>query len=432
MDLKAGIHHDSDIFNVHFSHSPNNSRVEWIALFARCSSPHLPLSFRMELNLPNILVIIAAAQGFLLSVLIVQKHRAVFANRYLALMMFGYTLVLVHLLLQDTGIYQTKPYLFLISGFPFIALPLHWLYTKHLISRSQRFNGRELIHFIPFIVYEFILFLSIATSSIDLSQAGIADAASTPPLLRLFNGAVIVQGLLYLVISIRAINRYDLHVKDVASSVEAIRLTWLRNITIAGLAAVSLFVLEDLLMLNGLNISNFILSSTGFALYVYGMGYGGLVKTEVLSDPAVEKAMHVVEEIELTGAVKYERSGLTVETANHLHDSLLRLMEERKFYRNSQLTLTELAEALSVSPHNLSEVINTRLKKNFYDFVNGYRLDEVKKDLADPAKQHLKIISIAFDAGFNSKATFNTLFKEQNGQTPSEYRKQYLKTATEE
>ncbi|MFZ4622010.1 MAG: helix-turn-helix domain-containing protein [Bacteroidota bacterium] len=385
----------------------------------------------MELNLPNILVIIAAAQGFLLSVLIVQKHRAVFANRYLALLMFSYTLVLVHLLLQDTGIYGAHPYIFLISGFPLIALPLHWLYTKHLIGRSQRFTLKELAHFIPFALYETVLFIFISSSLIDLSQAGTADASVTPVLLRIFNGMVILQGLIYLVLSIRSINRYDLHVKDVASSVESIRLTWLRNITIAGLAAVSLFVLEDLLMLNGLNVSNFILSSIGFAMYVYGMGYGGLVKTEVLADPIVEKAMHVVEEIEQTAAVKYERSGLTEETADLLHASLLRLMDEKKFYRNSQLTLTELSEALSVSPHNLSEVINTRQKKNFYDFVNGYRLDEVKKDLEDPVKQHLKIISIAFDAGFNSKATFNTLFKEQCGQTPSEYRKHYLKTTTE-
>lgn len=380
----------------------------------------------MELNLPNILVIIAAAQGFLLSVLIIQKHRAVFANRYLALMMFGYTLILVHLLLQDTGVYQSVPYLFLISGFPFISLPLHWLYTRHLISRSQRFVRSELLHFALFAVYEITLFVFIATSNIDLSQAGTADASATPLLLRLFNGAVIVQGLIYLTISIRAINRYDHLVKDVASSVEAIRLTWLRNIAIAGLAAVSLFVVEDLMMLNGLNISNFIFSSTGFALYVYGMGYGGLVKSEVLSDPAVEKTMHVVEEIEQSDTKKYERSGLTDETAALLQASLLRLMEEKRSYRNSQLTLADLAETLSVSPHNLSEVINTRLRMNFYDFVNGYRLNEAKKDLADPAKQHLKIISIAFDAGFNSKATFNTLFKEQCGQTPSEYRKQFL------
>ncbi len=377
----------------------------------------------MELNLPNILVIVAAAQGFLFSVLIVQKHRGLFANRYLALLMLSYTFVLVHLLLQDTGVYAAHPYIFLLSGFSLIALPLHWLYTKHLIVRSQRFSFLELLHAVPFILYESALTLLILSDGIDLTQAGAADAAVTPPLLRLLNAAVIGQGLVYLGISIRSINRYDLHVKDVASSVETIRLTWLRNITVAGFAAVSVFLAEELLMLQGINISNFLISSVGFAVYVYGMGYGGLVKSEVLTDPVVERAVHVAEEIEQSAGVKYERSGLTKETAEQLHASLLRLMEEKNIYRNSQLTLADLAESLSVSPHNLSEVINTRLQKNFYDFVNGYRLDEVKKDLADPSKQHLKILSIAFDAGFNSKATFNTLFKEQNGQTPSEYRK---------
>lgn len=138
---------------------------------------------------------------------------------------------------------------------------------------------------------------------------------------------------------------------------------------------------------------------------------------------AVEEIEHTIEE---ESAVKYERSGLTDETAEQHLRALLRLMEQKKIYRNCALTLTELSAELSVSPHNLSEVINTKLRKNFYDFVNGYRLDEVKKDLADPSKQHLKILSLAFDAGFNSKATFNTLFKEQTGTTPSEYRKTVL------
>ena len=84
--------------------------------------------------------------------------------------------------------------------------------------------------------------------------------------------------------------------------------------------------------------------------------------------------------------------------------------------------------ATNIPPHNLSEVINSRLKKNFYDLVNGYRIEQVKKDLSDPAKSHLKILSLAFDAGFNSKATFNTLFKESTGQTPSDYRKSILNT----
>lgn len=384
----------------------------------------------MELNFPNILIMIAAAQGFLLAVLIFQKHRALFANRYLAFLMLSYTGVLIHLLLQDTGLYISYPFLFLISGLSLAAMPLHYLYTRHLIYRSEKFNFAELTHYLPFILYECALFVSIVTGQMDFSLAGEVNAADTPVILRVYNAAVIMFGLTYIGLSLLMIRRYNSHVKDVVSSIESVQLNWLRNISLMGLAAISLFCIEEFYLVQGINLTNFILSSIGFAIYVYSMGYLGLLKSEIFADRLVEKTMQTVEEIETTreenNTVKYERSGLSNETAEQYLQSLLKLMEEKKIYRNSALTLTELSESLSVSPHNLSEVINTKLKKNFYDFVNGYRLNEVKNDLADPTKQHLKILSIAFDAGFNSKATFNTLFKEQTGKTPSEYRSSVL------
>ncbi len=385
----------------------------------------------MELNFPNILIMIAAAQGLLLALLIFQKHRALFANRYLALLMLSYMAVLIHLLLQDTGLYISFPFLFLISGFALAAIPLHYLYTRHLIYRSEKFNAAEIVHYAPFILFECTLFISILTGQMDFTLAGEVSATETPVILRVYNIAVIVLGLSYFGLSLKMIRRYNSHVKDVVSSIESVRLNWLRNITLMGFGAISLFCIEEFFLVQGVNLTNFILSSVGFALYVYSMGYLGLLKSEIFADRMVEKAMKTVEEIETThdrnNTVKYERSGLSNDTAEHYVRSLLTVMHEKKIYRNSALTLTELSEALSVSPHNLSEVINTKLKKNFYDFVNGYRLEEVKRDLADPAKQHLKILSIAFDAGFNSKATFNTLFKEQTGMTPSEYRNTAVK-----
>jgi AraC-like DNA-binding protein len=380
----------------------------------------------MGLNFPQILIVIAAAQGFLLAVLIFQKHRALFANRYLALLMLSYTCVLVHLLLQDSGLYVEFPFLFLISGLALAAMPLHYLYTRHLLYRSQRFSAAEMLHYIPFVLYEAALAIAIVTGQMDFTLAGEVSATDTPLILRVYNASVIVLGLAYMGLSLLLIRRYNSRVMDVVSSTETVQLNWLRNITLTGFAAISLFCIEEFFLLEGINLSNFILSSVGFALYVYGMGYLGLLKSEIFADRTVERAMQAVEEIETTlemnTAVKYERSGLSDETAEHCLQALLAVMSRQKIYRNSALTLTELSETLSVSPHNLSEVINTRLKKNFYDFVNGYRLEEVKQHLADPAKQHLKILSIAFDAGFNSKATFNTLFKEQTGMTPSEYR----------
>ena len=98
-------------------------------------------------------------------------------------------------------------------------------------------------------------------------------------------------------------------------------------------------------------------------------------------------------------------------------------MKQEKPYLDSELTLLELAGTLNVSPHNLSEAINTQLQQTFFDFVNQYRVEQVKKDLADPQKQHLTFLALALEAGFNSKSSFNTIFKKHAEMTPSEYRK---------
>jgi AraC-like DNA-binding protein len=97
-------------------------------------------------------------------------------------------------------------------------------------------------------------------------------------------------------------------------------------------------------------------------------------------------------------------------------------MEREKPFRDSTLTLQELADRLDVSRHHLSEVLNAERGETFFDFVNGYRVDEVKRMLADRSYENLTLMAIAEEAGFSSKSTFNDSFKRLAGMTPSEYR----------
>jgi AraC-like DNA-binding protein len=98
-------------------------------------------------------------------------------------------------------------------------------------------------------------------------------------------------------------------------------------------------------------------------------------------------------------------------------------METEKPHLNENLTLGELANNLEILPNNLSRLINEEFGKNFHEFVNAYRIDEVKKSLADPKFAHYSLLGIAFECGFNSKSTFNSVFKQLTGKTPSAYRK---------
>lgn len=93
-----------------------------------------------------------------------------------------------------------------------------------------------------------------------------------------------------------------------------------------------------------------------------------------------------------------------------------------RFYADAELTLTTLALKLSIHPHDLSHIINVGLEKNFSDFINEFRVREVSRKMQDPASDKLTLLGIAYESGFNSKRTFNRVFKEITGKTPVEYK----------
>jgi AraC-like DNA-binding protein len=123
---------------------------------------------------------------------------------------------------------------------------------------------------------------------------------------------------------------------------------------------------------------------------------------------------------------KYKRSGLKEEDAEIYLKRLLSFMEQEKPYLDAELTIQDLSAKINISKHHLTQILNNHLGKNFFTFVNEYRIDEVKRKLADPAFDHLTILGIAFDCGFNSKSSFNNIFKQYTGYTPSEYKKQIV------
>ncbi|MCK7502842.1 MAG: helix-turn-helix transcriptional regulator [Desulfobacterales bacterium] len=120
---------------------------------------------------------------------------------------------------------------------------------------------------------------------------------------------------------------------------------------------------------------------------------------------------------------RYERSSLTPENAALYETRLRETMEREKLFLDPELTLPKLARALDLPASHLSQVINERLGRNFFEFINGYRVDAARQRLANPAPGQQKLVAIAFDCGFNSLATFNRVFKELAGRPPSDFRK---------
>ena len=123
--------------------------------------------------------------------------------------------------------------------------------------------------------------------------------------------------------------------------------------------------------------------------------------------------------IQHPGQTKYQRSGLKPDALNQHHQKLLEFMDTKKPYLEPKLNLGDLAKQLEISPNQLSQVINQKEQANFHDFVNRYRIEE----FINQAKQNRQysLLAIALDSGFNSKSSFNSVFKKQKGMTPSAF-----------
>lgn len=119
---------------------------------------------------------------------------------------------------------------------------------------------------------------------------------------------------------------------------------------------------------------------------------------------------------------KYRKTRLQEDLAEQYKQKLLFLLEKEKIYRDSSLSIQTLSRKLSLPVHHLSQVINEKFKKNFYELINGYRIEESKEKLNTNDEDQPKILAIAYDVGFNTLNSFNRAFKRHTGKTPMEFK----------
>jgi len=379
----------------------------------------------LKIELLGIILLIGSFQGFFLSFLILHKGRKLFANRFLGALLFTFGLTLLALWLSDQGFYLTRPKLmYTLEGIQLIIFPFYYLYAKYLEELSVKFSKLDLLHFVPFIVYKIFLIPFYFITQEDISVFHNSYSLENYPIQYIiFNWMIIIQGFAYMILVLKITKIYEQRIKELYSSISQIKLDWLKNSTYLALLITFGFMMENILQHSGIYVSeSFGFSSLLAAIYIYTIGYMGLSRSGIFTELAQIKTMNSNQNIIENDSKRYEKSGLSNEKADECQRKLLQIMESEKPYKNNNLTLSDLASLLKISSHNLSEIINTKGGKNFFDFINHYRIEEVKKELINPNKQNLTILAIAMDAGFNSKTSFNTLFKKYVGTTPTQFR----------
>ncbi|WP_232816199.1 helix-turn-helix domain-containing protein [Chryseobacterium capnotolerans] len=229
---------------------------------------------------------------------------------------------------------------------------------------------------------------------------------------------ILVQALFYTVLSYITIRKHQRKIQQFSSNTEGINLNWLEYIILVILAVNIIYVVYNLFY--DPKSLNFFINAV-FLVVIYCVGYYSLKQKEIypLEEKQREELISIQDD---SDPEEIRRKLIPDEELIKIKAQLENIMSIQKPYLDSELNLIKLAEILSVSTHHLSYVINTGFQKNFFQYVNEFRVEYAKQLLKDSGSK-LSILGIAYESGFNSKTSFNTTFKKVTGKTPSEFKK---------
>lgn len=376
----------------------------------------LPYTFGMNslVKILAVLNLLGAAQGVLLAAaLLTIKRGNRTANRLLAAFIAVMAVLVSGALVFTTRYVLAYPHLsYLHHPFLYLVAPLLFLYVRTLTSGQDRFARKDWLHLLPFalcVVYLLPFYLQSADAKLAVFNS--------PEYERWFSwrhGLALIQVIPYLSLTVVRLIRFARKSREQAQPVNRAVLFQLRLLT-AGIGLILVGGVIRFLFRDRSLETNLLLPSVG-PILVYALAYLALRKPEAFEGRVTP------EQVSLSLPKKYERSTLTPDRAEEYLAKLLRAMEAEKPFTDGDLTLQKLAEKLAIPTPHLSQVVNERLNQSFSDFINSYRVREAQAKLLDPAKKHYSILAIAEEVGFNSKSTFNAVFKKQTGLTPSEFR----------
>jgi len=369
---------------------------------------------------------IGISQSFFAGLLIATRRPFTTANRLIAAWLFLFCTELVFALLNRTVLEM--------YSFPFITFvygPILYLYVHHMIVPSRKFSYWNLLHFIPFLVFFAVSVIFRKKPMFDdLSGFFVIDRFIS--LRIVYSICFFLSITVYSALSFFEIRRHQKRLHDIVSFTPSqITLNWLKILSITFyLGYVVVFILGGIEIFAGLlPFDPYLMTFVIITFFSFLYSFYAIRQHEIFDSSGSES--EETENNVVESQVKYARSGLRYDQADEYLQKLLAFMEEEKPFLDGELTIHELSKKTGIPRHFITEVLNEKHGRNFFTFVNEYRVKEVIVRINDPKFQHYTILAIAFDSGFNSKSTFNTIFKSYTGKTPSQYRSELDTSGTE-
>ena len=379
----------------------------------------------------NFVVFIGIAQAIFLSLLLwVKKERKIFDFILIAWLMIN-AIYLYFFYLNFTG--QTTeyvPFLLVSSILAYLTAPLLYLYVCALIKPDQFRLVSYGYHFIPYLFFIISMLYFYYNLQHDRSiwvEEGYVHLSGNFPFHMRYHALIMAFfSFLYPMLSLYLLFRHQHRIQKEFSSLDKVNLNWLKNwiiIMIVGFWLTFGIIWAGIFEWIGFMVS-FKVTAMAIVASIFIIGFYGLKQTTIFTTSPESGFITPNAQNRLK---KYSGSSLNEGESEKIWNDLTVLMDQQKAYLKNDLNLEDLAQQLDVKKHKLSQVINERSGTNFFYFVNRYRVEEFKELLDQDRNQRFSLLGIAMESGFNSKSSFNEVFKKIEGITPSEYKKNIRK-----
>lgn len=349
--------------------------------------------------------LLGAGQGLFLSFLFFSKKTGNrLSNRLLGFLILAFVFPIVNTLRVLVGLDISFKLFEFYSNISLLTLgPLIYLYILVITQKDFVWGKQCWWHFAPYFL--FLLYVLLYSGfyffqASIITQIDVWGSFLEPLVFLLLN----LQMAYYFFHSYRQINQYHHHYRPELK----LRLSWLKYI-LGGYIFTWCVNLSVIALINFYPIPDYVYLNVTLllAFHVFFIAY------KAWQQPEISEVLQQ----------KYQGSKLDKGKRLQILALLQQSLQKDKAYLNSNLTVKTLAQSLGMQSRHISQVINQELEQNFQDFINQYRVEEVKQRLASPIYNHLTILAIANEAGFKSSSTFNQAFKKHTGLLPSAYRK---------
>ena len=346
------------------------------------------------MNLNQITIIIGCLNAIVFSGVLFSTKTNTKSNFFLSILILSLALNLGVSWALSIGLFDRFSILQVLPfGIGFGLGPLIYLYTLSLCT-VKKINYYHLLFFIadyPHNIYHLIF--------------GRDVEGQIHEFLDKFSFFALIVVAFYLWKSWKIIAKYQIDLKNNLSNISNQTLNWLKSLVIVFLVSIPVFLIMWIILIKtGLEFNDRFIGYAYFTFAIFWLGIGGIRQHQLIATSGIQ-----------TSNINPKRTPVNEERI----EKLVYLMEVEKLFLHPNLDIRMLESKLNLNAKQISEVLNVGLEKNFYRFINEYRVEEFKKKVK--SNTNLTLYGVALECGFNSKATFQRVFKEVSGIRPSEF-----------